>query len=143
MKPYEVLAHTADVGLRFYGKDYEELLRHAALGLFELMTDVQTLHREKSAKQSDFTCSLQAENASELFLSWLRELLFQFATRRLVPTQIDFESLTEKRLQAHLQGPLFDPKRHEQRTEVKAVTYHAYKFEKRPDGYVAEVIFDI
>ena len=41
MKRYELIDHTADVGLRAFGKTLPELFRNAAIGLFEMMTDLE------------------------------------------------------------------------------------------------------
>jgi SHS2 domain-containing protein len=138
MKQYEVIEHTADIGLRIYGRDLQELFRHAALGLFNLMTDVGKIKTQESR-----TFCLQSQNAGNLLLSWLRELLFTFSVEKWVFKEIVFKNLTERQLEAIATGERFDPKRHEQRSEVKAVTYHQFKLEKRKTGWVAEVIFDI
>ena len=48
MKPYELIDHTADVGLRAFGKTLPELFRNAAIGLFEMMTDLEKVsHKVK------------------------------------------------------------------------------------------------
>ena len=39
MKEFELIEHTADVGLRVYGKDLPDLFANAAKGLFSLITD--------------------------------------------------------------------------------------------------------
>ena len=87
--------------------------------------------------------SLHAENASELLLGWLRELLFTFSTKRYVLLEYNFTELTDQTLVADAQGFIFDPKRHDQKCEIKAVTYHNFKLEKIKEGFVAEIIFDI
>lgn len=138
MKRYETIDHTADIGLRIYGGDWQELLKNAAFGLFDLMTDA-----EKIKTDQQLTFSLEGKDREDLFLKWLRELLYLFSTRKFILSEFDFQELTENRLKVKAKGEVFDAKHHEQRMEVKAVTYHQFKLEKRKNGWVAEVIFDI
>jgi len=140
MKPYEVIEHTADVGLRIYGQNQQELFVHGALGLFDLITDIDKIKIEDA---SALSFDLEEENLGDLFLSWLRELLFTFSTRQIVFKEFVFQELTDRRLKALGYGKVFDPKQDEQKCEVKAVTYYQFKLEKQKEGWVAEVIFDI
>ena len=41
--PYEVIEHTADIGLKIWGKDLPSLFRDAAEGFFDLVTDFSLL----------------------------------------------------------------------------------------------------
>ena len=141
MKAYEIIEHTADVGLRIHGSTGEELFCHAALGLADLITDTSRLHSLPLDRKISF--GLQGENTEDLFLKWLREILFVFSTRKLILLSFDFKILTAHRLQVEAQGLVFDPEKHESNYEVKAVTYHGFKMEKTKSGFEAEVIFDI
>ena len=138
MKRYETIEHTADTGLRIYGKDWQELLANAARGLFDLMTDTG-----KIGTRLQTVISLEGEDQNDLFLKWLRELLFLFSTKRFVLKEFDFKELTAKKIRAVARGGVFDAKRHDQRMEVKAVTYHHFKLEEQKSGWMAEVIFDV
>lgn len=140
MKPYELFEHTADIGLRLSGATREELFRNAALGLAELITDPRSLEKEEAFEEPLEVESAQAE---ELLAVWLRELLFRFSTALKIPLQISFETHEDTRIKARVRFARFDPRRHEQRYEIKAVTYHGYRCEKTPQGYFAEVILDI
>ena len=143
MKPYEILEHTADVGLRVYATNLEELFTHAGLGLFDLITDVPQLVRREKGNVLSSVLELREANVSDLFLKWLRELLFLFSSKRLVFFRYDFQKLTPTELRATAWAKKFDPKRDEQRHEVKAVTYHQFKLEKKEEGWIAEIVFDI
>jgi SHS2 domain-containing protein len=147
-KPYEVIEHTADIGLVIRGKKLDELFVHAAHGLFDLMTDVKKIRQRvrkeaKDASKAAMTLRLEGEDAGDLFLKWLRELLFIFSTRRIVFDRFDCRRLTEKELEFDAAGFIFDPQKDVQRAEVKAVTYHEFKMEKKPEGWTARVILDV
>ena len=141
MIPYEVIEHTADIGLKIRGENLEALFRHAALGLFSLITDLDKI--KQSENRASFNFQLEAENAGDLLLKWLREILFVFSVKRRVPCEVDFQNIQQKKLSVKIEAGLFDPDRHEQRYEVKAVTYHGFKIEEKDGGWVAEVILDI
>jgi hypothetical protein len=40
---FEVIDHTADVGIIAYGRNFRELLENAALGMFSLMAELETV----------------------------------------------------------------------------------------------------
>ncbi len=141
MIPYEVIEHTADIGLRIYGSDLPGLFTNAAAGLFNLITDADKIRPEVKPVRLSF--HLKAENEGDLLLAWLREMLFTFSAQKLVLKDFQFERLTGKELEALAVAYPFDPNRHEQKYEVKAVTYHHFKIERTKNGWLAEVIFDI
>ncbi|MCM8776323.1 MAG: archease [Candidatus Omnitrophica bacterium] len=142
VKPYEIIEHTADVGLRIYGRELPELFTHAGLGLFGLITDINKIKQEKGDRRR-VSIDLKGRSAGDLLLKWLRELLFHFSTKRLVFEKFDYHELSETVLKADAFGLKFDPKRHDQRYEVKAVTYHQFKLKKQKSNLSAEIIFDI
>lgn len=141
MKKYETMEHTADVKLRIRGTDLEELFENGACAVYDLIADAAALAEEKPELRKKF--SLKAENPGALFLLWLREILFSFSVRHFVGVKYHFIHLDDTHLEAEVFGRKFDPKRHDQKHEVKAVTYHDFKFEQTKDGWLAEVIFDV
>lgn len=144
MLPFEIIEHTADIGLHIRGANQEALFRNAASGLFSLITDLERMKTVNAAEEeTPVSIRLKGENAEALFFNWLRELLFLFSTRHLVLDQFRFEKLTAHELTAAALGRKFDPKLHEQKYEVKAVTRHQFRVEKTKSGWSAKVIFDI
>ena len=43
MKRYEQFPHTADIGIRVFGKDLKELFENAAFALFDTLADLEGL----------------------------------------------------------------------------------------------------
>ena len=138
MKRYELIDHTADIGIRAFGKNLPELFRNAAIGLFEMMTDL-----EKVAHRETQEIRLEEKNAEDLFIRWLQELLYRFSVDQTFYGDFQFKELTEQKLFAVIRGEKIDDRKHTLKKEVKAVTYHALKVEKTEEGWVGEVIFDI
>ncbi len=138
MKRYEIIDHTADIGLRAYGRDLNQLFINAAYGMFEIMADLKNVRPKESLKIKQ-----EAPNIEELFLLWLSELLYQSNSKKIIFKEFLIDKLTENSISAKAQGEKLDFKRHRLKTEIKAVTYHQLKVEKVKDYWQAEVIFDV
>jgi SHS2 domain-containing protein len=135
---YRRLEHTADVKVEIYGADLAELFTNAATCLFDLILDIKTVRKVQSVP-----VSLKSADLSELFLDWLRELLFLFSTRSLAVRRVEIGSIEPTQMEATVFGEEFDAERHGLKVEVKTPTYHQYRIEKTDKGYTATVIFDV
>ena len=145
MKSYEWIDHTADVGLRVYGKDLDELFVHAAKGLLDLIVVIGTVQ-----KRMKVVVKVNASSLDELFVAWLRELLYLVSTRQMVMCDFQIRRLHQRKrttepfqLEAEAWGEKIDLKTHILKKEVKAVTYHGLSLRQKKRGWVAEVIFDV
>ena len=136
---YEIMEHTADVGLRVFGKDLKELFANAAEGLFDLIVgDLGTIQPEQM-----ISLTVEAQDLEELFADWLRELLYLCNAERWLFSKFEVLDIDSKRLKARCFGEPYDPSRHEWEMEIKAVTYHRLRVEEVTAGWRAQVIFDI
>ena len=137
-KGWEHFEHTADVGLRVTGRDLRELLEHAADGFIELMVDPETVPEERSV---DVCCT--GEDAEELLVTWLEEILFRFEAERLAPARAEIVTLDGYNLQARIYGETFDERKHTVRDVLKAVTYHNLEVRRRGDRLEASIVIDV
>ena len=137
-KGYAFFDHTADVGIRASGATLVEVFIHLAQGLMELLVEDSVLESKVSR-----TVQLSADDASSLLLIWLQELLFWFSTDRFVPTMFEFSTVTETTLQGIVRGGIFDPARHTQGREVKAITRHQLEVKHVNGEWYGQVIVDI
>jgi len=135
---YRLLEHTSDIKVEIYGADLAELFTNAATCLFDLILD-----RKKVGQAESVPVSLKSADLSELFLDWLRELLFLFSTRSLAIRRVEITSVEPTQVQATAFGEEFSQERHGLKVEVKTPTYHQYRVEKTNEGYRATVIFDV
>ncbi|MFC1752190.1 archease [Thermoproteota archaeon] len=136
-KRFEIIEHTADVGIQVYGSNLKDLFESAAIGLFSLIIDRGKIQASKSV-----VIDLKEDNQEELLVAWLNELLFQLSTRLFIPKEFNIDKITENSISAHLQGESFDQSRHEITSEIKAATYHELAIKKIEGGYEARVILD-
>jgi len=139
MMRYEIVEHTADVGLRAFGEDLKELFANAAYGLFDLIVaDLGTVRPEQAV-----SLTVEAENIEELLADWLRELLYLCNAERCLFSKFEVLDIDPNRLKAKCWGEAYDSSRHAWEMEIKAVTYHQLCVEKVEAGWRAQVIFDI
>ncbi|MCX8015571.1 MAG: archease [candidate division WOR-3 bacterium] len=138
MMRYRYLDHTSDLGVEIYGSSLEELFKNALYTIFDNITDLNLVE-----KKSYKTISISAQSIEDLFMDWLRELIFIFATDFFVAKDVEEISIADGRLLAKVAGEKFDTARHKVKIEIKTPTYHMFGIEKTSDGYKATVIFDV
>jgi len=136
-KRFEVIDHTADIGIAAYGEDLKEAFANAAYALFSLMADLDGVD-DASCYQVDVT----AEDRSELLVAWLNELIYLFEVENVLFKRFEIGKIEETRLRARCYGEKIDTERHRIKLGVKAATYHMLKVEEG-DGFRVQVLFDI
>jgi SHS2 domain-containing protein len=139
VKNYELIEHTADIGIKVSGKDLKELFKNTALSMFDIIAEQRTENREQRIE--NITVKQKAENLEELFINWLNELLSLSAIKEKIFCDFRFKKLDEQNLEAEVSG--CDIKDYKVNVEIKAATYHQLKLEKQKAGWLAEVIFDV
>ena len=138
MKRYEVLDHTADIGLIVYGKDLKSLFQNAGEGFFDLITDLRTVRARVERR-----IELGGESLERLMVDWLTGLLYLHDVEVLLFKEFTVESVGEDGLKAVVKGEPFQEKIHVIKTEVKAVTYHQIKVQQEQGGWKTQIIFDL
>ena len=135
---YETFEHTADIGIRARAGSLNDLFADAARGLFSVMVS----NPESIRPLEDFPFRVQGDRYDDLLFDWLDELLYAFATRRVVFGDFDVR-VEPGGLSATARGEPIDLRRHHLDVEVKAITYHGLKVQPEGDGWLTEVIVDI
>lgn len=137
MKRFDIIEHTADVGIVAYGTDLHEAFANAAYGMFTLIAELEDV-REDFCRQIE----VRAEDQESLLASWLNELLYLFEVEGIIFKRFEVIDIGENILKAEGYGELIDPARHSLKAGVKAATYHMLRVAK-DDGYSVQVIFDV
>lgn len=138
MVRFEVIDHTADIGIAAYGNTFSEVFANAAYGMFSLITDPDTVNNTICRN-----VEIEATDKEELLVSWLNELLYLFDVENIIFNTFDVTMITWQRLHARVYGEKVDLARHRIKTSVKAATYHMISVEKKGDGFQIRVILDI
>ena len=134
---FELLEHTADVGIVAYGASIDMAFANAAKGLFSLITELvdveEVLYRD---------IEINAQDQESLLVRWLNELIYLFDTENILFKVFDMQQLTSTYLKGVACGEQVDNARHKLKTGVKAATYHMLKIDEG-DGFKVQVLFDI
>jgi len=138
LKRYEIVDHTADIGIKVYGKSAEELFINAAYGMFEIIADLEGLKPSTSIK-----VKLGAQSAEELLVAWLDELIYNFYTKKIIFSDFKISILSDTKIEAEAFGKHIGDKKSRLKTEIKAATYHDLRIEKESGSYQAQIIFDV
>ena len=141
MKKYEIIDHTADIGIKAYGSDLKELFINAAVGMFDILVGENRESKIENREFKKFEIQKKAENLEDLLVEWLGELLFLFSTKNIVFEKFEIEELDEKHIKGAVEGA--DLKRYKIDTEIKAVTYHMLEVVQKEGLWQCQVIFDI
>jgi len=142
MKRFEWVEHPSDIGFRAYGRDLAEALENAALALFEVMVDTSQVR-----PLQEVSIELEAEDEGALLYDWLERFLYFHDAHGLVMSKFKVDELIQRdhgfKIRARAWGERFDPKRHDARTAVKAMTYHMMEIKREPGRCSVQAVVDI
>lgn len=137
MVDFQIIEHTADVGIVAYGKDLRQAFVNAARGLYSIMLDDREIGEEVHRR-----IEVEGHDREALLVQWLNELIYTFDVENLVFKSFHILEMTDTGLKVDCFGQKLDPEVHEVRLGVKAATYHMLKVEEG-NGFRAQVLFDI
>ncbi|HJR46159.1 MAG TPA: archease [Actinomycetota bacterium] len=133
---FEILEHTADVGVRSWGPSLEETFRQATLGLLDIV-GAYTPGRPGTTAAIE----VEAGDLGGLLVDWLGEVLYLQEVRDVVVATVRVDRVTERSAGGSVE---LTPRPVEiEGTAVKAITYHQLSVEQRGDGWTATVFVDI
>ena len=133
---FEILEHTADVGVRGWGATVEEAFTQATLGLLDILG---VWHPDLSGEREEI--SVEAHDLGALLVDWLGEILYLQDTRDVVVSGFEVSSVDDGRAGGWVE---LAPRPAEiEGTAVKAITYHQLVVEQRGESWIAQVFLDI
>ena len=138
MKRFELLDHTADIGIMVYGEDLKSLFQNAAEAFFHLITDLKKVKLRTERK-----IEIGEESLERLMVDWLSELLYLYDVEHLLFKRFNVESVGKEGLKAKVKGEFFQEGVHMIKTGVKAVTYHQIEVRQEREGWRARIIVDL
>jgi SHS2 domain-containing protein len=138
---FELLEHTADVGIRARGDSLEEAFEQATLGLAEVL-GARPPAGARPGPGEAVAVEVAAGDPGGLLVDWLNEVLWLREVRQAVVTGVRVERVGDGAAAGSVTlaggGPAPDG------TFVKAVTYHRLRVEPDPGGgWLAEVYLDV
>jgi|TARA_Y100000310_G_scaffold57261_1_gene52474 SHS2 domain-containing protein len=142
MEKYKFLEEVAlaDIAYEAYGKDLNELFENAALAIFELSANLDTVG---TSQKIEF--ELENARVENLLYDFLSEILFLKDSKYMVFKKVKVSIKENKKLQlkAVLEGDTINAKKQQLENDIKAITMHMFELKKHKDGYKATVVVDI
>lgn len=150
---FEILEHTADVGIRAQGGSLEELFEQATRGLAVIVgiwAPASDPGRPDDVHSEQMPIELEARDLGALLVDWLGEIVYLSDVTTGVLTRVQAEKVRVRhsspsggcRATGTLWlGPGADAD--VEGTAVKAITYHRLKVAPTPAGWMAEVYVDV
>lgn len=135
---FEFFEHTADIGIRVYGKDFKAVFENSAKALFSIVTDFSC--NDNEVREFD----VQSGEIEDLLVYFLNSLLSQFYTEKFLP--VGYEINIDKDKYYKVYGKCFGQHLDDLavvKTEVKAVTYHDLSIKYLEDKFVAQLVLDV
>ncbi len=138
MKHFEILDHTADIGIIVHGENLNALFENAGEAFFHLITDLKKVKRRVERR-----VDIEGESLERLMVDWLSQLLYLHDVENLLLKGFKVDAVGQEGLKATVKGEPFQEGVHVIKTEVKAVTYHQIEVRQETGGWRAQVILDL
>ena len=138
VKRFEILDHTADIGIVVHGENLKALFENAGEAFFRLITDLKKVRGRMERR-----VNVKGESLDRLMVDWLSELLYLHDVENLLFRKFKVESVGEGGLKAIAKGEPFHEGVHVIKTEVKAVTYHQIEVRQEKGRWRARAILDL
>ena len=135
---FEVIDHTADIGIIAYGANVNQLFVNASLGMSSLIIDTDSINEHICRN-----LELSSQDTETLLVEWLNELIYIYEVEHIIFRKFEIELRDNCHLQARCYGESITPYKHTIKREIKAATYHMLNIHKTNNRYQAELIFDI
>ena len=133
--PYEILPHTADIGVAASAPTLGELFGEAVRGLAAILLD-----DEPPEGSSESTVRVEADDLALLLADVLEEALYAWELRGELAVGARLDVAGGIAHGAFLVAHALEPRG----PAIKAVTYHQLAVEQAPDGgWRATVFFDV
>lgn len=139
MPNYEFFEHTADIGFRAFGSTLEAALSAACEALTSVMTGGTPVE-----PQDEVSFTITASDHEQLVVDLLSHLVYLADAEDFIAGSCIVK--LHQNLKAHItaHGERFDPKRHSEGLEVKAVAYHMLQVEQQASGqWMIQVLLDV
>ncbi len=133
-KKYEILSHTADFKIKFFGKSYSELIN----SVFKFYFDILEVFEEEDYKEEK-VIEILDESFEFIAVRLINELIFYKDIGKFIQNY-EIISISEKRLKLKviLCNGVINFK-----YELKSATYYNLNLKKINDCYYLEMVIDI
>ncbi len=136
-KNFEIIYHTADVGVKVWGKTLKGVFKNSAKSLLTLISDVKKVEPSIKVKGR-----VEGDDIEELLVNFLNEIIFIHEMENMVFSDVEITSFNKKKVNFTLFGEKYNPEKHSINFGVKACTYYGLKINKKDSIFETRIIFD-
>lgn len=140
MGPFRIVSTTADIGIQLEAESEGEFFKNALLGLHGLLFESSRVHLPDGGEENRFPIDLKGDSTENLLVKFLEEILFITYNKRVQVVDVHIKKLSSQELSAELIG-IESPR--PPSLEIKSVTYHNLRIERREGHLSCRIIFDI
>lgn len=133
---FEIVEHTADVGIEASGDTLREAFRETTLGLLDITGTWAP------AGGREFQISFDGDDPASLLVDWLGEILYLQDAHDALVSRVEVRSADER----HVEGAVRLTPRGDvepEGTAVKAITYHQLSVAQTEQGWRVRVFVDV
>lgn len=138
---FRFLEHTTDAEIEAFGRTLNEAFENAGLAAEETMVSLSSI-RGSSRKAVHIT----ANDLESLLYAWLEAIISLQDTDGMLFSKFSCK-ISKKRkrfaLEAICRGERYDSEKHEQKTAIKAPTYHGMKIVQSKEGVSMKFLLDL
>ncbi len=141
MSGYRFLEHMTDLEVEARGKDLGEAFENAGRAIEDSMVDITSI-----SDVLTHSVSIEEKDVEALLYSWIEYLIVMQDTENLLFSKFSCnvkKSDSGFKLEASVSGEKFDPKKHEQKTAIKAPTYHEMRVAYEPGEVKLRFLVDL
>jgi len=124
LRQFQYHDHTADIIVHAWGKSRSEAFAQVCVGMFNYMTPLDNVAIDRTVE-----VEAKGHDMLDLLYHLLDEFLYIFGTEMHISKLVEIVSFDEENfcIKARGYGEKMDLKKHEQGTEIKAITMHMMK----------------
>lgn len=132
---FEILEHTADVGVRSWAPTLEEAFRQSTLGLLDIVGAWQP------GAGSRESIAVEGRDLGALLVDWLSEVLYLQEVRDVVISAVQIDHVGDDAASGWVE--LAERPLEIEGTAVKAITFHQLDVSRTEAGWSTTVYLDI
>jgi len=137
---FQYIEHTADLGIKIEADNIEELMIGALYVMFENLVELSKLEEQKVKK-----IKVKGKTKEELLFNLLKKALEDFYINGIVFKRVKKIKIKSEVLKLKFYAGIIDDNSPKDifKHEIKTVTYHNLKIEKKDNRWTTFLIFDI
>jgi SHS2 domain-containing protein len=139
---YRFLEHTSDALIEAWGPSLEIAFAKAAEAFYEIMLNLRNVE-----PRIEDRVDAEGHDEKELLYDWLEALLLKFDIDGMVYSQFHIDPISDEtrpiRLRGKIKGEKYAREKHGAKVEIKGITYHLMKIDRKHNQSKVQFLLDL